>query len=195
MTVTGILLAGGSSRRFPPNKLLVDYEGEPLFWRPLRALASVCDPVLVIARADGEVLTLPGLARPPRLLRDPVADQGPLVATRFGLESASSDWALLAGGDMTDLAPNLLHALVERGGSGTVDAIALTDAERPWPMPALLRVAPARAAAVKLVDSGERRLRALLEVLRVDRLDSSWWSAYDPRGMWRRDIDRPTDLR
>jgi hypothetical protein len=34
--VTGVLLAGGASRRFPPNKLLHTYEGGPLFWRPLR---------------------------------------------------------------------------------------------------------------------------------------------------------------
>ena len=43
--VTGVLLAGGASRRFPPNKLLHTYEGGPLFWRPLRALATACGEI------------------------------------------------------------------------------------------------------------------------------------------------------
>jgi len=53
----------------------------------------------------------------------------------------------------------------------------------------------ARPAAARLVEGGERRLRAIVSELNTERLDEPWWSQHDPAGSWRRDIDRPADLR
>jgi len=61
---TGILLAGGSSRRFPPNKLLEPMGGEPLFWHALRALAASCDEVVVMVGASQPDPALPKLSTP-----------------------------------------------------------------------------------------------------------------------------------
>jgi hypothetical protein len=45
-----------------------------------------------------------------------------------------------------------------------------------------------------LLDSGERRLRALLEVLDVEVLPPSTWRLDDPAGETLRDVDTPDDL-
>jgi molybdopterin-guanine dinucleotide biosynthesis protein A len=180
--VTGVVLAGGASRRFPPNKLLHTYEGGPLFWRPLRALATACGEIVLVLATGAAEPQLPLLGTSVRVVRDPAADQGPLVALASALAGVTTEWALLVGGDMPDIKPALLRGMSERAGATTADVVALADKDEAWPMPALFRVSVARPAAARLVEGGER-------------LDEQWWSQHDPAGSWRRDIDRPADLR
>jgi len=193
--VTGVLLAGGASRRFPPNKLLHTYEGGPLFWRPLRALATACGEIVLVLANGAAEPQLPLLGTSVRVVRDPTADQGPLVALASALGGVTTEWALLVGGDMPDIKPALLRAMSERARASTADVVALADKDEAWPMPALFRVSVARAAAARLVEAGERRLRAMVNELSAENLDEQWWSQHDPAGSWRRDIDRPSDLR
>jgi molybdopterin-guanine dinucleotide biosynthesis protein A len=96
---------------------------------------------------------------------------------------------------MPDIKPALLRAMSERARTSTADVVALADKDEAWPMPALFRVSVARVAAARLVDGGERRLRAIVNELNTELLDEHWWSQHDPAGSWRRDIDRPADLR
>jgi molybdopterin-guanine dinucleotide biosynthesis protein A len=193
--VTGVLLAGGASRRFPPNKLLHTYEGGPLFWRPLRALATACGEIVLVLAAGAEEPQLPLLGTSVRVVRDPSADQGPLVALASALAGVTTEWALLVGGDMPDIKPALLRGMSERARASTADVVALADKDEAWPMPALFRISAARPEATRLVETGERRLRAIVSELNTERLDETWWSQHDPAGSWRRDIDRPADLR
>jgi molybdopterin-guanine dinucleotide biosynthesis protein A len=193
--VTGVLLAGGASRRFPPNKLLHTYEGGPLFWRPLRALATACGEIVLVLATGAAEPQLPLLGTSVRVVRDPAADQGPLVALAAALAGVNTEWALLVGGDMPDIKPALLRAMAARAKASTADVIALVDKDEAWPMPALFRVPVARAAAARLVEGGERRLRAIVTELNTEKLDEEWWSQHDPAGSWRRDIDRPSDIR
>ena len=193
--VTGVLLAGGASRRFPPNKLLHTYEGGPLFWRPLRALATACGEIVLVLATGAAEPQLPLLGTSVRVVRDPAADQGPLVALASALAGVNTEWALLVGGDMPDIKPALLRAMAERARKSTADVVALVDKDEAWPMPALFRVSAARPASARLVEGGERRLRAIVSELNTERLDEPWWSQHDPAGSWRRDIDRPTDIR
>ena len=85
--------------------------------------------------------------------------------------------------------------MAARAKASTADVVALSDKDEAWPMPALFRVSAARPAAARLVEGGERRLRSIVSELHVERLDEQWWSQHDPAGSWRRDIDRPADLR
>jgi len=193
--VTGVLLAGGASRRFPPNKLLHADEGGPLFWRPLRALATACGEIVLVLATGAAEPQLPLLGTSVRVVRDPAADQGPLAALASALAGVNTEWALLVGGDMPDIKPALLRAMAARAHASTADVVALADKDEAWPMPALFRVSAARPAAARLVEGGERRLRAIVSDLNTERLDEQWWSQHDPAGSWRRDIDRPADLR
>jgi molybdopterin-guanine dinucleotide biosynthesis protein A len=192
--VTGVLLAGGASRRFPPNKLLHTYEGGPLFWRPLRALATACGEIVLVLATGAAEPQLPLLGTSVRVVRDPAADQGPLVALASALAGVTTEWAMLVGGDMPDIKPALLRGMSEQAHGCTADVVALADKDEAWPMPALFRVSAARPAALRLVEGGERRLRSIVSELNTERLDEQWWTQHDPAGSWRRDIDRPADL-
>jgi len=191
---SGILLAGGASRRFGRSKVVEPFDGAPLFHRPLRALIDSCDVVVIVLAPDAAELPLPEGADGVSFARDPVAYEGPLAGTRLGLERIRSEYAVLVAADMPGVTSRLLSLMAERAASDLRNAIALRDADGPRPLPAVLMVAPALALARTLLESGERRLRALVEGLDADGLSQAVWGQVDTNGDWRRDVNLPEDL-
>lgn len=191
---SGILLAGGASRRFGRPKIVEPLRGEPLFHRPLRALLGSCDDVVIVLAPDAPEPPLSGGADRVSFARDDVAYEGPLAGTRVGLEHVRREYAVLVGADMPGVSSQLLSLMAERSLS-TGGAIVLRDAEGPRPLPAILRVAPALALARTLLERGERRLRALVDGLEPEGMPEAVWSAADAEGAWRHDVDLPGDLR
>ena len=189
-----ILLAGGASRRFGRPKLVEPLGGAPLFHRPLRALLGACDDVTIVLAPDAPEPPLPGDADRARFVRDEVAHEGPLAGTRVGLENVHGDYAVLVAADMPGVRSELLTLMAERAVAAHRQALVLRDADGPRPLPAVLLVAPALDLAHKLLQSGERRLRALVDGLRPEELREAVWSVADARGAWRHDVDVPEDL-
>jgi molybdenum cofactor cytidylyltransferase len=191
---TGILLAGGSSRRFPPNKLLEPLDGEPLFWHALRALAAACDEVVVMVGASQPDPALPRLATP-LFVRHDRSTAGPLAALADALGTATADIALVAAGDTPAVPPVLLRAMRDALREGTADALALREGNALRPLPVALRPGRCAPIAKGLVDRGILRLGVLVEYgeLSVDARDDAWWRRYDDEGEWRRDVDEPKD--
>ncbi len=192
--LSGILLAGGASRRFGRQKLLEPIDGSPLFHLALRALMATCDEVVVMLAPGTSDPPLPRGASNVRLLRDDVAYGGPLVGTYIGLAHVRGAIALLAAGDMPGLRPELLALLARHAGVPGRNAVVLGDADGPRPLPAALRVKAALPLADELLRGPERRLRALVAGLEAVVLPERVWAEADTRGDWRRDVDLPADL-
>ena len=190
---SGILLAGGASRRFGRPKLVEPLDGAPLFHRPLRALLECCDDVVIVLAPDAPEPPLPEGSERVSFARDEVAYEGPLAGTRVGLEHARGEHAVLVAGDMPGVSRELLSLMAER--AGMADAIVLRDAQGPRPLPAVLRVVPALKLATMLLESGERRLRALIDGLDPEGVPEAVWTRADAKGAWRHDVDLPGDLR
>lgn len=187
------MLAGGRSTRFGSDKLAAIHRGIPLLHHAVVRLGEVCTEVLVVIAPDGsEPLMPPGAAV--RFVRDVRSGEGPLVGLVSGLEAASTERALVVGGDMPDLSTAVLLEMLRVGGETRVDAVVLADADRFRPLPSLVRVAPARVAAGQLLDAGERSLRSLLQALRAAVLDEPTWTALDPSRGTLNDVDEPEDL-
>jgi molybdopterin-guanine dinucleotide biosynthesis protein A len=191
---SGILLAGGASRRFGRAKIVEPFDGAPLFHKPLRALLDSCDDVVIVLAPTAPEPPLPDGADRVSFARDPVAYEGPLAGTRVGLERVRHECAVLVAADMPGIRPALLSLMAERATDAGANAIVLRDGEGTRPLPAVLRVGPALALARNLLESGERRLRALVEGLEPDGLPQEVWAGADPLGAWRRDVDLPGDL-
>jgi len=191
---SGILLAGGASRRFGRPKLVEPLDGVPLFHWPLRALlASGADVVIVLA-PDAPEPPLPEGSDRVSFARDPVAYEGPLAGARVGLEHVRGEYAVLIAADMPGVSTQLISLMADRAASSHRKAIVLRDADGPRPLPAVLMVAPALALARTLLESGERRLRALVLGLDPEGLPEAVWSEVDAQGAWRDDVDVPGDL-
>ncbi len=193
--VSGIVLAGGRSRRFGGDKLGALVDGRPLLQRSVEAVGGVCREVLVVLAPDAPEPDLPaGLAVPLRFVRDPEPFGGPLVGIAAALAQASEPVALVVGGDMPWLAGEVLALLVrelEASGSGLA---ALVSGERVEQLPIAVRVATVRPAAERLVGAGERRLTALRREIETRLVDEATWRRLDPDGRSLRDVDRPSDL-
>jgi molybdopterin-guanine dinucleotide biosynthesis protein A len=119
------------------------------------------------------------------------AHRGPLAGLVDGLHSVSARHALVLAADHPVIRPQLLGLLLERAHLG--DAVVPTGPEGPQPLVAVYdrRVL---APAQELLDGGERRLMALLDVVDTRWLAPADWRRVDPDGVSFLDVDRPGDL-
>jgi molybdopterin-guanine dinucleotide biosynthesis protein A len=192
--VSGIVLAGGQSTRFGADKLTALLEGRPLVLRPIEALASVCQEIVVVVGAQGMPPLPGGLDVPLRIVRDEEAGAGPLAGLVTGLEEAAGSVVLVAAGDMPGLVPALLVELARRACTDGVEAAALREGERLRPLPSAMRREVALARARHLRATGASSLRALLAALQVDVLAEPDWRVFDADGTSLLDVDLPEDL-
>ena len=160
---------------------------------PVLRLGEVCAEVVVVIAPDAPETTLPVGANA-RFVHDEREGEGPLAGLLSGLDTASTELALVAGGDMPDLSTAVLLEMLRVAGEAPVDAVALQDGDRFRPLPNLVRVVPARQAAHALLHTGERSLRSLLHALRTAVIDEATWTASDPSRGTLHDVDQPADL-
>jgi molybdopterin-guanine dinucleotide biosynthesis protein A len=156
-------------------------------------LLEICGDVVVVLSPDAPEPTMPAGA-PVRFARDAAAGEGPLAGTLAGLLAVRTERAVVAGGDMPDLQGPVLSELLRVANATPVDAVALREGDRVRPLPCVLRMPVARDAARALMDGGGRRLRDLLEALRVSAIDEATWRALDPEARTLIDVDEPGDL-
>lgn len=187
------MLAGGRSTRFGGNKLAAIHRGIPLMHHVVLRLGQVCAEVVVVVAPDAPETILP-IGANARLVHDEREGEGPLAGLLIGLEAATTDLAIVAGGDMPDISTAVLLEMLRVAGEASVDAIALQDGDRFRPLPGLVRVAPARDAAHALLHADERSLRSLLQALRTAVIDEPTWTALDPSRGTLHDVDEPGDL-
>jgi molybdenum cofactor guanylyltransferase len=200
---TGIVLAGGRSSRFGGDKLAAEVDGEPLLWRPIRALAAVgCATIVVAIARDQPTPTLPAdLAPVVRIAHDHEPDGGPLVGLRAGLAAARSGVAIVIAGDQPSLRSALLRAMVEaaeepvEAGGRTPLAVVLVDPNGiARPLPCVVDRDAALEAADRLLAGRDTRLRALLRALDAREVPEPAWRHLDPDAAWTLDVDEPGDL-
>ena len=130
--VSGIVLAGGASRRFGSDKLEAVLEGRSLLGRAVDAVAAVCSEVIVVV-APGDERSLPDHGDVPiRRAVDPEPHGGPLVGLLAGLEAAQQPIVVVAGGDMPTLSVDVLVAMVRvlLATEGSTDAAILVRQRR-----------------------------------------------------------------
>ena len=197
--VTGIVLAGGRATRFGADKLAVQVDGRPLLHHAILAVATVSDEVVVVIGSDGARPPLPADADVRvRVVRDAVADRGPLAGLAAGLAAARGRLAIVVGGDEPSLSPAVLAELLlwlgQEAHGSPLDAVALTEDGQVRPLPAALRVSSVGPVVAALLDGEARSLVGLLQRLRVGTLEPERWRVLDPDGASLRDVDTPDDL-
>lgn len=110
--VTGVVLAGGRSRRMGTDKALISVGGEALVTRVAGALDEVCEHVMVVA---GDAAALAGVPLPEGcpVIADREPFLGPLGGLETALEATETDWVFAAGVDMPFLEPAVVRLLWE----------------------------------------------------------------------------------
>lgn len=179
LPVAGIVLCGGHSLRMGQPKLWLPIGKETLLQRVVRTLASVVAPVVVVAAANQ---TMPPLPSSVRIVIDRLPDEGPLEGLLTGLEAIATETeaAFVASCDAPLLTPAFITAMIAELGTQQVAVPCdLAEPPREYPLAAVYRTSllPTLAA---MRAQGERRLRALLTAVDVQRVPVDRLRPVDP---------------
>ncbi len=105
--VSGIILAGGKSRRMGKDKAFLDFGGTPLIARVIARMQAVCAPVLLVAN-DAAAYAPFGLP----IVGDLYPGKGSLGGIFSGLQAVPTEHALVVACDMPFLNVDLLRYLI-----------------------------------------------------------------------------------
>jgi len=157
-TLGGIVLAGGNSKRMGTAKALLDWHGVPLVVHVARAVAAATNGPVVVVAAPGQ-----GLPEGLEVVRDPVADRGPLQGLVAGLAALTTERAFVCATDQPEAVAVLPALLAARAA----DVVAFADQQ----LGALYRTGLAAVATQRLPHDAS--LRGLLEAVDTVTLDGA----------------------
>jgi molybdenum cofactor guanylyltransferase len=153
---TGVILAGGESRRMGRDKLPLEVGDTTLLERVHGALACCCDEILIVGgRGHAPAVS--------RRIPDLRPGEGPLAGIEAGLLAARHRAVFIAAGDVPFLTGDLVEYLLGLL-SGDVPAVVPDFGDRSHPLCAAYgrEVRPTVSAAL---DRGIRSVRELLRSL------------------------------
>ena len=187
MNDSGIILIGGESRRMGKPKYSLPFGGETLLQRSVKNLrGSVC-PIVIVHAPNQDVPAIPHVLS----VSDPVANQGPLMGLMAGLMPVEgvSEWALVTGCDMPFVSAELIQCLKSHKTTEAEIVMPRIDGQF-YPLCALYRTALWRKAKM-LLERGDRRLLALVDVCRVQTVAKDALARIDPDLRFLMNINTP----
>jgi molybdopterin-guanine dinucleotide biosynthesis protein A len=108
--VTGVILAGGKSRRFGTNKAFARFQGVTLLDRVVGIMGSLFNDLFLVTNTPEEYSSLPVL-----ILEDEVPDKGPLGGIVTALKHSPADKVFVVACDMPLLDPQAIRDLIAKG--------------------------------------------------------------------------------
>lgn len=183
--VTGLVLAGGASRRMGRDKALIELDGKPLIQIVVEKMAQVCNEVLIVA---GDTQSYKGVGVP--VVADRFRGVGVLGGLHAGLAAANNELTLAVGCDMPFLNPNLLLAFA-RWAEG-FDVALLKRGEYVEPLHGAYRrtCLPAIEAVIR---SGERRIVSFFPQVHVRYITPDKVVPLDPTFRSFRNVNTPEE--
>jgi molybdopterin-guanine dinucleotide biosynthesis protein A len=162
VSLAGVILAGGESRRMGRDKATLPYPGSPgttMVEHILGVVSQRCAPAIVVAATGQPLPTLQA-----QIIRDEIQGLGPLPATGLGLRAAAEAGATLAfvcAVDMPLLATELIDSLVQLAVETNAEVVS------PWDGRSHFLAAVYRTDLADRIDAlvatGERRMSALID--------------------------------
>ena len=190
--VTGVILAGGKSRRMGANKALMQLGEDSLIGHIIRRMRLVTDELLLITNSPTEYahLDLP-------MYTDIIPNTGALGGIYTGLTSASHDAVICVACDSPFLEPKLLTYLVSvLGEYDAVMPYTSNHNDTQIILQTLCGVYSKRCLPIiaSMLQASELRVHALQEWARVQSVSPEVWQKLDPEGMSFFNINTPADF-
>lgn len=130
--VTGIVLAGGKSRRMGADKGLMSFHGKPLVQYSLELLSIFCDHILI--SSNNTAYNSFGY----ELVADQIAGAGPMGGIAACLGKSNTELNLVLSCDMPLADPVIFWTLLKLSGDFTF-VVPLDDKGRPEPLCAVYK--------------------------------------------------------
>jgi molybdopterin-guanine dinucleotide biosynthesis protein A len=153
---TGLIMAGGDSRRMGRDKTALDFGGRTLLQRAASLMQGIFPRVLVSVRRPRADLALAQVT-------DELPDAGPLAGLCAGLAGAGTPWVFALAVDMPLLGSGLIRELAGRRDG--FEAVVPVVRDVPQPLAAYYAVSALPVLRAALAGPGRRGPRAVLERL------------------------------
>lgn len=102
--VTGVILAGGTSRRMGQNKALLEVDGSPIIARMYRTLASLFHEVIIVTNTPHDYDFIPCAKVP-----DIYPETGSIAGLHSALANSRTDLTFVTACDMPFLDPHIIR--------------------------------------------------------------------------------------
>jgi molybdopterin-guanine dinucleotide biosynthesis protein A len=190
LDITGIVLAGGTSRRFGRDKASEPLNGRPLLqWAEYR-LEEAAQEIIVV-KAAGQKLPAFEARKPLTVIEDLIPAKGPLGGIYSGLQAASHELSIAVACDMPLLCVPLLRRLCQLADG--YDVVIPRREGRLQPLHAVYR----RICAEPMRDeiqAGRFEVISFLHAVRVRYVNEDEWAPYDNEGLSFFNVNAEADL-
>ena len=183
--ISGVILAGGASRRMGRNKALLELDGRPMVALVAERLRAEAREIIIAA--DDVELYAPFADQ---CVPDQFAGVGTLGGIHAGLAAASHDLALVVGCDMPLLDPAVLRWFV--GAAPGFDLVILRKGKWVEPLHALYRQTCLPAIEDAIL-AGRRRVISFFDAVRVRYVDPAEIAHLDPDLRSFRNVNTPDE--
>jgi len=170
--ISGVILAGGGSRRMGRNKALLELAGRPMIAVVAQGLRAVAAEIIIAA--DDTQLYAPFADR---CVPDQYPGVGTLGGIHAGLSAAAHDLAIVVGCDMPSLNPAVLAWFLE--AAGEADLVILRQGKWVEPLHAVYRRSclPAIEEAIR---ADRRRVISFFDSVQVRYVEPAEITHLDP---------------
>lgn len=182
---TGVILAGGESRRMGSDKSLLPLDGERFIERTYQLLAGLFEEVLIVTNS-------PELYRdiPCRKVPDRYHGKGPLAGIHAGLYHAGQPQIFAVACDMPFLQPDLIRHLC--CDIRQTDVCIPRSSHSLEPLHACYTKS-CLPAMEEVLDGDGRRIIDFFPAVAVTEVVAETWRRYDPAGLSFRNINTPQE--
>ena len=188
--VTGIILAGGRSRRLGRDKAVEPFGGQPLIRRVIDRVAPLTSEIVVVVADSARGASLP-LDSDHGIAVDVFPEGGSLGGIFAGLAAARNQWGLVVACDMPFLNRDLLeHMLAQREGW---DAVVPQPGSFPEPTHALYSRACLPSIEARL-RANNLKISGFFDQVRVKYLAQDEIERFDPTLRSFFNVNSPEDL-
>jgi molybdopterin-guanine dinucleotide biosynthesis protein A len=163
----GIVLAGGFGTRFEDGeKTLAELDGKPLILHAVDALRPTVDTIVISCR-DAQIDAFEAVLADVVYRPDPIPDEGPLAGLEAALDGLDAESVAVTTADRPCV-PAELYA--EFFDDLNRDGVVIQSGDFLEPAPAVFDAERFLSAVQRRHETGERRLRTVLDDLDLDTI-------------------------
>ena len=186
--MTGVIIAGGKSRRLGIDKRFLEIGGRPCIQRVIDAYQGLFKEVLIVADAPEPFMSLGA-----RVVVDLIPERATLGGLYTGLHFAAHDRVFAAASDMPWLSPAAIRVVLDQALSGDIVIPDLAGTLQPMHAVYAKTCLPVLRS---LVEAGRLKVQDLCmsPQLRVHRIPEAAFRDVDPELRSFFNINTPDDL-
>lgn len=183
--VTGVILAGGESRRMGSDKSLLPIQGARFIDHVYNRMAALFDEVIIVTNSPSLYHEVPC-----RKVPDIYYAQGSLAGIHSGLRHANNDHAFVVGCDMPFINPDSVRLICDDLDSS--DLVLPNSSKGHEPLHALYSKV-CLPAMEQVLEAGKRRIASFFSRVRVKEISATELSKIDPQERSFKNINTPEE--